>query len=688
MMRWLPFFILAALLLSLPSGYAKAGGAELGAIEGRVFLQSRADHSGVEVRAGDLSTTTRSDGSFRLEVPPGTYRVEAFAAGYLGAEALGVEVRAGETASLPEITLVGGDVDGDEAIDVRDAALISEHFGELEAGAWDINGDGIADVFDLVKVGIHFGELGPLSWAVAELPDLAVAELSGEWVDEGAGTYKVNYVIANRGAADAPAGFDIALFVDGEKVEEQEISADLLPSGEYRGAFQITLSGDEDKIIVFVDCNEEVTESDEVNNTRLVFFPPLSAKFPDLAGAVEHGKKWLAAQQNPDGSWGSRWQVSKTALAILKFEIEAFEKGISPFDPSYPFSRHIRRGYRYIFSHAHVIDIGPQMHGPFVDDPDLDGDGIGVYFLSPVYGHNPTYIYDTSIVAMAIAASNAPGRVIHAPGSPVDGWTFREVLRDAIDYLAWAQTDKGFGRGGWNYEPMDNAGDRSDQSNTGWVTLALACAEAPPPLGFGLRVPGFVKRELAIWVDYIQNKMAGSLDEGGSGYTAPWEWVNILKTGNLLQQLAWLGATPADPRVQKALDYLVRHWNDPDEDPGWRGAPGQPASYHATYTVMKGLDSLHIPRIGGIDWFADLATVILAQQNPDGSWSKSQPDAMGGLGLLTFLAHGETPVSKEFGMTVPGRSANSMTGSSSSRPNGLSSLWREFSFPPQGSRIS
>jgi len=39
-------------------------------------------------------------------------------------------------------------------------------------------------------------------------------------------------------------------------------------------------------------------------------------------------------------------------------------------------------------------------------------------------------------------------------------------------------------------------------------------------------------------------------------------------------------------------------------------------------------------------------------QNADGSWSGSQPVAMGGLGLLTFLAHGDTQDSKEFGGTV------------------------------------
>jgi len=38
-------------------------------------------------------------------------------------------------------------------------------------------------------------------------------------------------------------------------------------------------------------------------------------------------------------------------------------------------------------------------------------------------------------------------------------------------------------------------------------------------------------------------------------------------------------------------------------------------------------------------------------QNEDGSWNACKP-AMTGLGLLTFLAHGETPVSDEFGLTV------------------------------------
>jgi hypothetical protein len=43
---------------------------------------------------------------------------------------------------------------------------------------------------------------------------------------------------------------------------------------------------------------------------------------------------------------------------------------------------------------------------------------------------------------------------------------------------------------------------------------------------------------------------------------------------------------------------------------------------------------------------------LKANQNADGSWGGNYPVGMTGLALLTFLAHGETPQSREFGTTV------------------------------------
>ncbi|NIO11540.1 MAG: hypothetical protein GTO40_27380, partial [Deltaproteobacteria bacterium] len=84
----------------------------------------------------------------------------------------------------------------------------------------------------------------------------------------------------------------------------------------------------------------------------------------------------------------------------------------------------------------------------------------------------------------------------------------------------------------------------------------------------------WVKDELDIWIDYIQNDVDGDTYDGGSGYTHPNSWVNILKTGNLLQQMALVGDISTTGRVLDALDYMHRHWDDPNQDPGWKGNGG------------------------------------------------------------------------------------------------------------------
>jgi hypothetical protein len=130
-----------------------------------------------------------------------------------------------------------------------------------------------------------------------------------------------------------------------------------------------------------------------------------------------------------------------------------------------------------------------------------------------------------------------------------------------------------------------------------------------------------VKTEHNIWIDYIQNDVNGDTNDGGSGYTDPNNWVNLLKTGNLLFEMAFVGDTADTPRVMDAVDYIERHWNDPNLDPGWRG---DPTHKQAIYCVMKGLEAFSIDTIvvGGmdVDWFDEMSTVLVEQQNPDGSW--------------------------------------------------------------------
>ena len=363
--------------------------------------------------------------------------------------------------------------------------------------------------------------------------------------------------------------------------------------------------------------------------------------------AIISGKEWLALQQNPDGSWGNCCSnyvctVAKTGLAVLKLESNAIEAGYYPIDDTYVFYQNVRDGLDYLLANAHIINIGPQTNG----NPDTDGDSLGVYFVSPsgtCESWHTRETYETSIVAMAIACSTFPDSIVDVVGSAVYGWTYLEVLDDVADYIAWSQTDAGFGRGGWNYIQQDSndpTGDpyedsRSDQSNSGYATLGLAYAEADLPWGFGaplpnaITIPNFVRSELNIWVNNIQDPVDGDANDGGSHYESIGDsWgANMLRTGNLIQQMAWLGDVPTTPRVVAALDYMELHWYDIG-DPGWMGPGMSPtAGYQAMYTTMKGLEALGVKYVdwpaNTIDWYLDFRNTLVAEQNSNGSWPSS-----------------------------------------------------------------
>jgi PKD repeat protein len=354
-----------------------------------------------------------------------------------------------------------------------------------------------------------------------------------------------------------------------------------------------------------------------------------------LKQVIEDGVAWLAAQQKPDSSWGYSYAVAETGLAVLKLADHAVDAkygyGLtSPFDPDYPYRENVETGLNYLFANAYIIDIDVQPAG----NPDTNGNGIGIYFVSWEWWWDEDYwglrTYETSIAMMAIAGSRTPDMVVNVPGSPVDGWTYKDVLQDAVDYLAFSQADHGTSTGGWGYTQCDNGTwlsiwDRSDQSNTGWATFALGYAESPD-YKFMCTIPDFVKTELNIWIDWIQNDVDGDMYDGGAGYTDPYGWVNILKTGHLLYMMALVGDTATTPRVQAAVDYLVRWWDHESADPGWRGWAGGTASYHATFNVMKGLVALGIHEIDGIDWQSDFEHVLKEQQLEDGSWPNAYWD--------------------------------------------------------------
>lgn len=351
-----------------------------------------------------------------------------------------------------------------------------------------------------------------------------------------------------------------------------------------------------------------------VMTATMIVTPVMAATGPEINASIDQGLAWLATQQLADGSWYSGNKVAHTALAVLKFEHHAiFGLGISPFDAGYMYHTNVENGLNYLFSRA-TTEGGAPLTSPH-GNPDPDGDG-GII----IYQNVGERMYEHGAAMMAIAASDAPARVVNVAGSIVNGWTYQDVLQDMVDTAAWAQQDDGVGRGGWRYAPNSGA----DNSVSGYPTLGLGYAQAPSPWGFGLTVPAFVKTELSIWIDYIQNDVDGDAYDGGSGYHNDTTYVNTYKTGNLLYEMALVGDTAATPRVQDAVNYLVANWNAAYTDgsftaPGWKGTATY-SHYHAAFAMMKGLEALGINNIGGIDWYQEIADELVPEQQAAGNW--------------------------------------------------------------------
>lgn len=312
-----------------------------------------------------------------------------------------------------------------------------------------------------------------------------------------------------------------------------------------------------------------------------------AANEEEIRNAIQNGLAWLAAQQAPDGCWYGPWgRAAPTGMAVWKFAEWPDEQDppVDPFDPAYPYHTQLQGGLDCLFGMV-------QETGGLVWVPGLD-------------------TYQTGIAMLAIAETEAPARTVSVPGSPVDGWTYKQVLRGMLDWMEDAQNDGGCEIGGWGYVANDIGW--SDNSNSGYATMGIGIA-THPLMGFGLTVAPNVLTHLDTFINNVQDPATGA-----SHYNPCWleGWFNILKQGNLLYEMALVGRPVDDLAVQAALAFIEANWNAGCGS-GWQG------NYQATFAMSKGLqaygDALDtLPIVG--DWFDQTSTYLVAHQNPDGSW--------------------------------------------------------------------
>lgn len=112
------------------------------------------------------SVTANSDGTFSLTAPGGTYTIAATASGFLTAEG-SANIPAGGTATKPDITLLAGDIDGNNVIDQFDALTIGMNYNGTSPASADLNNDGVINVLDLELLAANYRETGPTVWEVS-----------------------------------------------------------------------------------------------------------------------------------------------------------------------------------------------------------------------------------------------------------------------------------------------------------------------------------------------------------------------------------------------------------------------------------------------------------------------------------------------------------------------------------------
>jgi len=123
--------------------------------------------SGTTITTDPLSLTAITDSAGHYTVadaPAGVYTLIADHPSHLFARRADVVVEAGRTTTLPDVTILAGDVNSDGRIGIQDAVIVSRNFGQDVPPAdrlADLNCDARVNIQDAVLLSRNFDRNGP-----------------------------------------------------------------------------------------------------------------------------------------------------------------------------------------------------------------------------------------------------------------------------------------------------------------------------------------------------------------------------------------------------------------------------------------------------------------------------------------------------------------------------------------------
>jgi len=308
--------------------------------------------------------------------------------------------------------------------------------------------------------------------------------------------------------------------------------------------------------------------------------------------AVDDGLRYLADQQNRDGSFGKddHGKVGITSLCLLAFMAQGHQEGRGPYS-SWTSRRGgtgdvLRRGVNYLLKHSlppsgnnRYLAQGNKPVGYIWDRDDTD---------SRMHGHG----YATQVLVLAYGAVRK---------STPRGNELRMKIQRAVRVIENAQTNTG----GWGYEPNHATGHEGSITVTVVQALRLA-ADA-----------GFVvdRRVHERGLQYLKDSQKS---DGSFKYSLTSDTSTAALTAAALTAMHGFGEY-FSKSVRSGLEYLDARFRYPRRV-RWRHY----AHYYAAQVYY---------RAGGArwrDWEHRVVPLILTRQERAGSWRDDSPTARRG----------------------------------------------------------
>ena len=309
-------------------------------------------------------------------------------------------------------------------------------------------------------------------------------------------------------------------------------------------------------------------------------------QWQQVDSSVEEALKWLASQQQRDGSFPTlaNGQPGVTSLCVMAFMAHGHLPGQGPY------GEQLRRAIDYVVScqkrNGILALVAP--NGPSIS-------------RNVPYATGSTASYNHAIAGLVLSESYAIEGAKRAH-------TLRPIIRKALDVTLEMQRwpkDNVDDKGGWRYlNDFDH--EDSDLSITGWQLIFLRSAKNA---GFDVS-----NEPIDAAVAYVRRCFLP--DSGTFAYAFSYkDYTSRAMAGAGILALAHSGLHDT-PEAQSAGDWLLRNRFD-----DYNGNPESLERYH--YGLLTCCQAMY--QLGGPHWerfYPSTVTSIVSNQQPNGSWPR------------------------------------------------------------------